>query len=227
MIRRLAGVVLRPRIIFAELIRRPAWIDTWLAILAVTALCAGTLLTSDVGQQAVVDERERVIETFGGTVDDALHSVLLANPPYWVYFTSGSRTLLIPVVTLAAAAGCWLAARSAGSPARFVQALSVAVHASVVLALGQLVATPIHYVRESLTSPLNLGAVLPLVEEGTAAGRFFGVVDLFAVWWLGLLAVGLAALTGRPARRYAMSFAAVYVGFAAVMAGVIAALGGT
>jgi Yip1-like protein len=226
-IRRLAGVILRPRTTFAELIRRPAWIDTWLAILAVTALCAVSLLTSDVGQQAVVDERERVIETFGGTVDDAQHDILLANPPYWVYFTSGSRTLLLPVVTLAAAAGCWLAARSAPTPARFVQALSIVVHASVVLALGQLVATPIHYLRESLTSPLNLAAVLPLVQDGTAAGRFFGVVDLFAVWWLGLIAIGLATLTGRPVRRYVVSFAAVYAGFAAVMAGVIAALGGT
>jgi hypothetical protein len=81
-------------------------------------------------------------------------------------------------------------------------------------------------VRESLTSPLNLAAVLPGVQEGTAAARFFGVVDIFAVWWLGLIAVGLAALTGQSVRRYAMSFAAVYLGFAAVMAGVIAALGG-
>jgi hypothetical protein len=220
-------MIVRPRHIFAELIREPAWIDTWLAILGVTALCAVTLLTSDVGQQAVVDERERVIESFGGTIDDAQHNVLLENPPYWVYFTSGSRTLLLPVVTLAAAAGCWFAARSATTPARFVQALSIVVHASVVLALGQLIAAPIHYGRESLTSPFNLGAVLPWVQEGTATGRFFGVVDLFAVWWLGLIAVGLAMLTGRPVRRYVISFTAMYAAFAAVMAGVIAALGGT
>jgi Yip1-like protein len=225
-IRRIAGVVLRPRTTFAALVGRPAWLDTWVAILAVVTICATVLLITDVGQQALVDERVRVIETFGGTVDDAGYASLLARPPYWVYFTSGSRTLLFPVVTLAVAAGCWLVARSAGTPARFVQALSIVVHASVVLALGQLVATPIHYIRESLTSPLNLAAVLPLMQEGTAPARMFGAVDIFAAWWLGLVAVGLAALTGQPVRRYAMSFAAVYLGFAAVMAGVIAALGG-
>lgn len=226
MVRRIVGAVVRPRTTFAALVNRPAWFDTWLAILAVVTVCAATLLISDVGQMALVDERERVIETFGGTVDDRRHAALLANPPVWVYFTSGSRTLLLPVVTLVAAAGCWLVARAAGTPARFVQALSIVVHASVVLALGQLVATPIHYVRESLTSPLNLAAVVPLVQEGTAAARFLGVVDVFAVWWLGLIAVGLAALTGQSVRRYAMSFTAVYLAFAAVMAGVIAALGG-
>lgn len=226
MIRRIAGVLLRPRTTFAALIGRPVWLDTWVAIFAVVTICAVLLLISDVGQQALVDERVRVVETFGGSIDDAQYAALLADPPVWVYFTSGSRTLLIPAVTLAVAAGCWVVARSAGTPARFVQALSIVVHASVVLALGQLVATPIHYVRESLTSPLNLAAVLPLVQEGTAPARFFGVVDIFAVWWLGLVAVGLAALTGRPVRRYAMSFAAVYLGFAAAVAGVIAALGG-
>jgi hypothetical protein len=225
-IRRIAGVLLRPRTTFAALIGRPVWIDTWFAILAVVTICAAVLLISDVGQQALVDERVRVVESFGGTIDDAQYASLLAKPPFWMYFTSGSRTLLVPAVTLAVAAGCWFVARSAGTPARFVQALSIVVHASVVLALGQLVATPIHYVRESLTSPLNLAAVLPLVQEGTAPARFFGVVDIFAVWWLGLVAVGLAALTGQPVRRYAMSFAAVYLGFAAVMAGVIAALAG-
>jgi hypothetical protein len=226
-IRRFAGVVLRPRTTFAELIVRPAWASTWLVILVVVGVCAGGLLINEVGQQALVDERVRVVETFGGTIDDAQYARLLTHPPYWVYFTSGSRTLLLPVVTLAVAAGCWLAARASGRDARFVQALAIVVHASVVLALGQLIATPIHYVRESLTSPLNLAAILPLVQEGTAAARFFGVVDIFAVWWLGLIAVGLGALTGQSVRRYAMSLAVVYLAFAAVMAGVIAAVGGT
>jgi hypothetical protein len=209
------------------LVERPAWLGTWLAILAVVTICAAVLLISDVGHQAVVDERVRVVETFGGTVGDAEYAALLANPPFWVYFTSGSRTLLLPVVTLVVAAACGVIVRSTGTPARFVQALSIVVHASVVLALGQLVATPIHYVRESLTSPLNFAAILPLVQEGTAAARLFGVIDIFAAWWLGLIAIGLGALTGRSVRRYAMSFAVVYLGFAAVMAGVIAALGGT
>jgi hypothetical protein len=209
------------------LIIRPEWAGAWLVILAVVAACAGALLGNDIGRQALVDERVRVIETFGGTIDDGQYAALLANPPYWVYFTSGSRTLLLPIVTVAAAAVCWVTARSAGTPARFVQALAIVVHASFVLALGQLVATPIHYVRESLTSPLNFAAILPLMQEGTAPALFFGVVDLFAVWWMGLIAVGLGALTGQSVRRYAMSFAVVYLGFAAVMAGVIAALGGT
>jgi hypothetical protein len=226
-ISRLAGVVLRPRTTFAELVRRPLWLDTWLVILILVAACAAILLGTEVGQQAVVDERVRVIETFGGAVDDAEYAALQHRPPFWIYVVSGTRMLLTPLVTLLAAGACWLAARAEGAPARFVQALSIVVHASVVLAIGQLIATPIHVLRESLTSPMNLAAVLPLVQEGTLAARFFGVVDLFAVWWLALIAIGLAALTGQPKRRYVMAFTTIYLVFAAIMAGVIAALGGT
>ena len=205
---------------------QPHWADTWFLILVVFAACGAALLTTDIGQQALVDERVRVIETFGGRVDDAQYAALVAHPPQWVYLTSGSRLLLTPLVTALVAAVCWGVARAEGAPATFRQALAVVVHASVVLSIGQLLATPLIYIRESLTSPVNLAAVLPLMDDGTAAARFFGAMDIFALWWMALIAIGLAALTRRSVRRYAGSLAAVYVGFAAIMAAVIAVAGG-
>lgn len=210
----------------AALADRPAWGTTWAAILIAWAICGGWLLSTEVGQQALVDERVRVIESFGNRVSDAQYAALLANPPWWVYFTSGGRLLLTPAVTLLTAAAIWALARRDGVHAGFAHALSIAVHASVVLAVGQLVATPLHALRESLTSPLNLAAVLPLMQEGTVATRFFGTLDVFALWWAGLLAVGLSALTRRPTRRYLLPIVLVYVGFAAVMAVTLTAIGG-
>ena len=226
MIRRIAGVLTRPRATFAALVQQPAWVATWLVVLTVWAACGGWLLSTDAGQQALVDERERVIETFGGTVTDAEHAALLASPPWWVYFTSGARLLLTPPVTFVVAAALWAVARSDGGRVNFSQALAIAVHASVILLVGQLLATPLHFVRESLTSPLNFAAILPLMKEGTLPARFFGSLDLFAVWWATVLAVGLSVLTRRRVGRYAMPLAAIYVGFAAVVAVVIAVMGG-
>lgn len=222
MIRRLVDVVWRPRTILTALVERPVWVGTWAFILMIWAVLGGWLLSTDVGRQALIDERVRVVEAFGGAVSGEQYRTLLAQPPYWVYATSGGRFLLNPVMTLVAAAGLWLAARAERAPARFSQALSIAVHASVVLLLGQLVATPLHYIRESLTSPLNLAAVLPLMEDGTAPTRFAGSLDLFALWWAGLLAIGLSALTGRRTMRYLWAMAAIYGSFAAIVAGLTA-----
>jgi hypothetical protein len=223
---RIAGVVWRPRATLVALVRQPTWVATWLLILIVWAICGAWLLSSDVGRQALVDERVRVAEVFGGSVTDEEYAALLATPPWWVYFTSGGRLLLTPDVTLLIAAALWAVARLDGASVTLSQSLSVAVHASIVLLLGQLIATPIHYVRESLTSPLNLAAVLPLMEEGTMPARFFGTLDLFAIWWAAVLAVGLSVLTRRRTSRYLVPLAGLYIGFAGLMAAVIAVTGG-
>ena len=226
MIRRVAGIIFRPRAILAELVTRPAWMATWVFILIVWAAVGGWLLSTDIGQQALVDERVRVVETFGGEVSDQAYDALLVSPPWSVYVTSGGRLLLTPIATLAAAVTVWAVARRDGARARFVQALAVAVHTSIVLLLGQLIATPLHYLRESLTSPLNLAAVLPLMVEGSFQARLFGTLDLFALWWAGLLAAGIAALTGRGAGRYLTAILIGYTGLAAGVAALIAIMGG-
>jgi len=97
----------------------------------------------------------------------------------------------------------------------------------VALAIQQLVAVPLHYLRESLTSPTNLAVFLPNVEDGTAAARLLGAVDLFGLWWIWLLALGLAAVSGRPARRYLGRLLLVYVGVAAGIAGAMTLSGGS
>jgi hypothetical protein len=121
----------------------------------------------------------------------------------------------------------WVVGRKDGIGASWPQALSIVVHANVVLLLGQLVATPLHYVRESLTSPLNLAAVLPGMNEGTVPARFFGSLDFFVMWWCGLLAIGLAVLTRRRLTRYAVVLGLFYAGFAAVIAATVAVMGGS
>jgi hypothetical protein len=224
--RRVTGVLLHPRSTMAEVVRHPAFITTWVVILLAVAICGGLLLSTPVGRQALVDERVRVTEALGNRVDDAAYARLQANPPLMVYLTSGGRLLLTPPVTIVVAAGLLLLARLDGAPLSFGTALAIAVHATVVLALQQIVATPLHFVSESLTSPTNVAGILRVFDEGTWPARLFGTIDAFGLWWMWLLSVGLAAATARPARRYFWRLLAVYVGVAALVAAVFAVLGG-
>jgi hypothetical protein len=133
---------------------------------------------------------------------------------------------LTPPVTILVAAGLLILARSDGAGISFRTALAITVHATVVLALQQIIATPAHYVSESLTSPSNLAGILRLFDEGTWPSRLFGTIDVFGLWWMWLLGVGLAAVTARPARRYWWRLVAVYLGVAALVAAVFAVMGG-
>jgi hypothetical protein len=212
----------------AEVVRHPAFITTWAVVLLVVAVCAGLLLSTPIGQQALVDERVRLTEAVGGRVDDATYARLQIDPPVSIYLTSGGRLLLTPPVTLAVALGVMALARRDRSrgdaPLTIVTALAIAVNATVVLALQQVVATPLHYAYESLTNPTNLAALLRMFDEGSWAARLFGAIDLFGLWWIWLLAVGIAAATGRPARQYVWKLLAVYMSVAAIVIAVFAML---
>lgn len=220
--RRVLGVLLHPRSTMVEVVRHPAFLTTWVVVLLTVAVCGGLLLSTDVGRQALVDERVRVTEAVGGRVDDAQYSRLQADPPVSIYLTSGGRLLLTPPFTLIVAGGLVLLARFDGTRLGFVTALAIAVHATVVLAVQQVVATPIHYVTESLTSPTTLAGVLRIFDEGTLGARLFGTIDVFGLWWMWLLSLGLSAAAGAPARRYFVRLAAVYVAVAVIVAAVFA-----
>src|SRR5690606_37859913 len=203
----------------------PAFLVCWVVILVAWLAAAAWLLSTDVGRQALVDERVRIVVALGGQIDDEEYGALQASPPVSSYFTSGGRFLLLPPVTLAVVLGVLRFAWMDGGRAGFAAALGVTVPASVVLLLQQLVSTPLMYARGSLASPTNLSTVLPLFDQGTVPARFLGVVDVFGLWWVWLLATGAAAMTGRPARRYLGRLLAVYAGMAIVVAGVMAAFG--
>ncbi len=223
---RVTGVLVHPRSTMAEVVRHPAFMTTWVVVLLAVVICGGLLLSTPVGQQALVDERVRVSESLGQRVYDAEYAGLQANPPLLAYLTSGGRLLLTPPITLLVAAGLMVLARLDGARVPMKTALAVVVHASVVLALQQVIATPLHYLYESLTSPTNVAGILRVFDEGTWPSRVFGAIDVIGLWWMWLLSVGLAAATNRPARRYLLRFTAVYVGVAAVVAAMFALAGG-
>lgn len=225
--RRLAGMVVGPTQTLTAAIAHGAWATVWLAGLLLWAGAAGALLSTPVGQQALVDERVRVVEAFGGEVDDATYEAWQAQPPVLTYLTSGGRVWLLPPVTLAVALGLLGAARRHGARVSFRQMLAVVTHANVVLVLQQLAATPLHYGRESLTGASNVAALVPMVEEGTALALWLGSVDLFGLWWLWLLAVGLGLVTARPSRGWFLRLVAAYFVLAAVAALVVGLTGGS
>ena len=81
-------------------------------------------------------------------------------------------------------------------------------------------------VRGTLSSSSNLAVLLPMVEETSFLGRLLGMVDLFIIWWLLVLAIGLGVLFRRRTQPIAISLMAVYAVIAVVVAIVRSRMGG-
>lgn len=223
---RIAGMIVAPRAVLAAAAPARAWAGIWAVVLAAWLLPGAWLVSTPVGRQALVDERVRVTEAFGGVVTDQAYADLQAHPPLLAYLTSGGRPLLWPPVTLAVAAVVQALARRGRARTSFAEALAVVTHASVPLALGQLAALPAHVVRESLTSPFNLAVLAPGLDEGGLAARLLGGIEIAGLWWLALVAVGVTVLRGGSARGVFVRLAATYAAVAALLAAGLVLAGG-
>src|SRR5262245_31411391 len=103
--RRLVGVLMHPRDTMAAVVRQPSFLAVWILVLLTVAASAVSILSTAVGQQALVDERVRTTEMIGGRVDDATYAGWLARPPLSAYLTSGGRLLVSPPATVIVAFG--------------------------------------------------------------------------------------------------------------------------
>lgn len=196
----------------------------WLAVtFAAMAAARAALLATPVGQQALVDQWVQRAEAFGMAMDDALYARIASLGTQSVIYGLGLAVALGLLLPMALAAGMRLLS---GGRASWRVALTLAAYANVALAARDIVALPVGYVRESLTSPLTLGTFFTMLDEASPLARFLWAVDLFVVWWLVLAAMGAAALSGRRAGSLVTSAATVYVVAGLVLAAVMFAAGG-
>ena len=180
---------------------------------------------TEVGQQALVDEWDRTAAAFGQEVDDTRYAELRALSAHGVAYGLGMALLSGPALALAVSGAIY--AVFGGLQASFAQVWAVVVYASVPLALRQIVASVTTYVSETTTSATSIGTWWPTLNEASAAGRFLGQLDLFVIWWVVLLAIGVSVLYHRNPRRLALTFLGAYAGLALLLAVTMAALGGT
>ena len=72
----------------------------------------------------------------------------------------------------------------------------------------------------------HLGVFLPFLDEASFAARLLGSIDLFVIWWLISLAIGVGVLYRRRTGPIATSLIGVYITIGIVVAAVKTALSG-
>jgi hypothetical protein len=94
----------------------------------------------------------------------------------------------------------------------------VLVHAGVISSLQQLFTGPLNYLRGSVTSATNLGVFMPMLDEDSFAANLLSTIDIFLVWYVIVLAIGLGVLYRRKTRPIAIGLFVVYAGIALTIA---------
>ena len=204
---------------------RPAGMLAFVSV--VTALSAAMFLATDVGKLAWLDEATRQAQLFGLPVTDAQYAQLERMRDYAAYLVVVQDLFGIPLVILAAAGIVKGVFAVVSSPhATFKQTVGVMSASTVILTFRQVCVLPIDYLRESMTSATNLAVFLPMLRPAGFLSGLLGAIDVFVVWWLLVLANGLAALYRCSARSIALTFFGLYGAVALGLALTLTFVGG-
>jgi hypothetical protein len=193
-----------------------------------TASCGALLLGTDVGRLALLDQWERTGAALGLGMDAARYAAMERASRNGVAYAVAVAFAGGPVLAIGLAALIFgIFSRARGGTATYRQVLAIVAHAGVILSLRQVVAAPLDYGRETLASPLTLNALVTVFDEASPVARFFAMLDLFVLWWIAVLAIGVSALYGCPPRRVALGFMGTYLALAVTVALAVAIMGGT
>jgi hypothetical protein len=224
---RLAAVIFSPGEAYASIVAHPRVFGALVVAIVASGLIAFAFLSTEVGRNAALDQQVRMMESFGFNLPDEVYDQMERGAGRSRYFALGGVVVWMPLLCAVVAGLMQLIFSVAlGGDASFKQAYAVAAHSQILIALQQAFVTPLNYVRETMSSATNLGVFLPMLDETSFAARLLGSIDLFWIWWIVNLAIGIAVLYKRKTAPVAWSLLAVYLVIALAIAIATTALGG-
>ena len=223
---RVWGILTSPRETFADVAARPRWFGMMAVVLIVTAVCTGWFFSTQVGQTAWLDQVVEQARKAGREMPEAQWATMQKMSSYMGLIYVASTLVIAPIMWLIISGLLFAVFNAAlGGTSTFKQLFAVFVHSTAVTLIQQLFVTPLNYVRESLTSATNLGVFLPMLDESSFLAKFLGTIDLFLIWWIVVLSIGLGVLFKRKTGPIAAGLFVVY-GIIAVIVAAFVGRGG-
>ena len=227
LVARFIGVITAPKATFQSVVAHPRWLGMLVLTTLLAAICVAAPMMTEAGQQATIDNQVQQMRNFGREINDEQYARMQRFAKYTPYTTAASVLVVGPIVAVILTGILFAVFNAAlAGEGTFKQLFSVWVHAAVISTLGQLFTAPLNLARGAVGSSTNLAVLLPMIDEGSFLGKLLGMIDLFAVWWVIVLAIGLGVLYRRRTQPIAISLLGLYAVIAIAIAAVMSALGG-
>lgn len=224
---RAIGVVFSPRATYADVAARPRVLGALVTVILISAVATFAFLSTEVGRNALVDAQLSRMESIGRQPSDADIERMERFAPFSGYFSIAAIVVGIPVATLViSAVAVAIFTAALGGNATFKQIYAVVAHSWFLPALQSVFVLPLNYVRESLSSSTSLAIFFPMLDDTSYLARLLGIIDLFRIWWIVSLAIGLGVLCKRRTSPIAWALLGLYGIIAVVVAAVMTALSG-
>ena len=213
---RAIGIVTSPKATFEHVVRSPRAIGILALVALLTGLGTSAFSFTERGRQAQLEFQVQQMERFGVTVTDEMYTAMekqsQKQAAYAPFIAIVGTFVIFPIIVLIVS-GILYAVFNAimGGTAEFKQVMAVTSHAWMVPTLGAIFGGIMNFVKGVVsTSVANLGMLLPMLKEGSFIANLAGAVDLFQIWFIITLSIGLGVLYKRKTSGIATGLFVVY-----------------
>jgi hypothetical protein len=215
---RVIGIITAPRATYESIVANPKWFGMLAFTTVLMCVLVGGFLMTKVGQEAWLDAASN--SPFSGPVSDQQYQAMEKMSAYVGYITAVSMVVMIPLMSVVISGILFAVFNAAlGGDATFKQVFAVAVAAGPIGILAQLFTVPMNYLRGTMSSSTNLGVLTQsMLDDGSFVARLLGMVDIFVIWQLIVLSIGLAVLYRRRTQPIATTLLVLYAVIAVIVA---------
>ena len=219
LVARFIGIITAPRATFQAVAASPRVLGMLLTVSLLTAVFSALPMTTDAGKQAALDQQVQSMQSMGFQVNDEMYDQMQKGTGRMPYMTGIFTFIGIPVISLVFAGILFAIFNAAlGGEASFKQVFAVYIHSGVIGVVSAVLSGAVNYFSGRVGSVANLGALLPMLPEKSFVANLLGTIDVFIVWSLIVLAIGLGVLYKRRTQPIAITFFSIYAVIALAIA---------
>lgn len=211
-VRRFFATFASPRSLFEELAERPSWLMPAL-LFALLSFALVAILWDPV----ILPEQLERMEAAGRNTEQV--AAMLSGPFKYVQFAIGTVAafgMLFLIALGAFVVGNFLL----GGSLTYRQALSVIAHSSLVAVPSSIVRIPLSLASKTMQVSFGPGAFFPPASAEGFGAKFFAFflqnLDLFVLWQVGLVALGVSVAGRLPLGKAAWGIGLLFLVFALV-----------
>lgn len=219
LVARFIGIITSPKETYQSVVASPKVLGMLLLTSVLIAVFTALPMTTDAGQQAAIEQQVQQMQSFGFQVNDQMYEQLQKGAGRMPY-TTGISILVVTPIMIAIFSGILFAIFNAalGGEASYKQVYSVYTHSGVIGAVSAVLSGAVNFFSGRVGSVTNLGALLPMLPEKSFGAHLLGAIDIFLVWSIVVLAIGLGVLYKRRTQPIAITFLSIYAAIALVIA---------
>jgi hypothetical protein len=215
-VEKLINIFVAPSKVFQELMVRPSWMAPLLLIALYVPMLQSVTFSSQRGQEAMRQEMMKNPQASKMTPEQVDKYLSVTK-----YIIPATTLVFIPVLTFVAAGIVYfLFSVILGGETTYKQTLSAWSHTGLIGLVGVAIQTGMIFLKGNLSANTSLAAFLPFLDEKSFPYHLLQVFDLFVLWQLAILSIGMGMMSKVGTKKAAITLYSSLAVVALIIAGI-------